>query len=481
MPDPSDMDNPDLSRYKPAAHHAAISRQLHRVDAGTDRRVIITMPPRHGKTELASHRFVPWFMGRDPYREVILSTYNQTFAEDHGRKIREIMLSPEYAQVFPETILRKDSKSAERLQTTESGLAFFAGVGGAITGRGADLFVIDDPLKNREEAESATIRDQIWNWFTSTAYTRLLPGGRVVIILTRWHEDDIVGRIFDEDYMDPEEAKTWKVLSLTAIAEDGDPLGRQKGEALWPERYPIETLDGIRRTLRAKGSRDWISLYQQRPTPDEGSYFLRTMFKPYSPGELPEALNKYGASDHALGTKQQNDASVLGCFGVDEHDVIWLLPDIVWGRLRCRATGRGDDRPASSVVGRSSGGRRRGISRSRSALPPRAPAGGEGSTQSVVEMTPTKDKLTRARSIMARAAMRADPRPGLRQVVAGRAQSASSSFPTRSMTTSSTGWPGRASVSTASRRSPSPRSTSYANTVSARDPGCASKRAVRRK
>jgi predicted phage terminase large subunit-like protein len=405
MPDPSDMDNPDLSRYKPAAHHAAISRQLHRVDAGTDRRVIITMPPRHGKTELASHRFVPWFMGRDPYREVILSTYNQTFAEDHGRKIREIMLSPEYAQVFPETILRKDSKSAERLQTTESGLAFFAGVGGAITGRGADLFVIDDPLKNREEAESATIRDQIWNWFTSTAYTRLLPGGRVVIILTRWHEDDIVGRIFDEDYMDPEEAKTWKVLSLTAVAEDGDPLGRQKGEALWPERYPIETLDGIRRTLRAKGSRDWISLYQQRPTPDEGSYFLRTMFKPYQPTELPKAMNFYGASDHAIGQKQTNDASVIGCIGVDEEDTIWILPDIAWGRL-------GADQQVEALIDQFQ--RRKPIfwwaekGHITDSIGPflRERMQEAKTYQAIVEMVPSKDKLARARSIMARAAMK---------------------------------------------------------------------------
>lgn len=185
MPHPADMDNPDLSRYAPADHHAAIARALQRIEAGRDLRVIITMPPRHGKTELASHRFTPWFVGRDPYREVILSTYNQTFAEDHGRKIREVMMSPEFAQVFPECVLRKDSKSAERLQTTEGGILFFAGVGGAITGRGADLFLIDDPIKNREEAESATIRDQVWDWFTSTAYTRLLPGGRVVIILTR--------------------------------------------------------------------------------------------------------------------------------------------------------------------------------------------------------------------------------------------------------------------------------------------------------
>lgn len=402
MPDPADMDNPELSRYKPDRHHAAIARALENVDAGKDLRLIITMPPRHGKSEMASHRFVPWFMGRDPYREVIMSTYNQTFAEDHGRKIREVMLSPEYAQVFPDAILRKDSKSAERLQTTDGGLAFFAGVGGAITGRGADLFLIDDPIKNREEAESGTIRDQVWDWFSSTAYTRLLPGGRMIIILTRWHEDDIVGRIFNPDYVDPKEAKKWKVLSLQAVAGDKDPLGRAKGEALWPARYPIETLDSIRGVI---GPRDWSALYQQNPTPDDGMYFLRTMFKSYQPEELPKELNVYGASDHAVGTSQQNDASVIGCFGVDENDDLWILPDVVWGRLP----------PEEQVEAMIEQFKRRKpifwwaekghITQS---IGPflRERMNEERAWQSIVDMTPTKDKLSRARSIMARAAVK---------------------------------------------------------------------------
>jgi predicted phage terminase large subunit-like protein len=402
MPDPADIDNPEMSRYKPAAHHAAIARALQRVEAGSDLRTIITMPPRHGKTELASHRFAPWFVGRDPYREVIVSTYNQTFAEDHGRKIRDVMMSSEYAQVFPEATLKRDSKSAERLQLTEGGLLFFAGVGGAITGRGADLFLIDDPFKNREEAESATIRDQVWNWFTSTAYTRLLPGGRVIIILTRWHEDDIVGRIFDPEYVDPKESAKWKVLSLQAVAGDGDPLGRAKGEALWPERYPIEVLDSIRGVV---GPRDWSALYQQNPTPDDGQYFLRTMFKPYQPGDLPKALNIYGMSDHAVGLKQRNDASVIGCIGVDEDDNIWILPDVVWGRFDA-------EQQVEAMIDQFL--RRKPIfwwsekGHISDSIGPflRERQQETKAWQAIHEMTPSKDKLTRARSIMARASMR---------------------------------------------------------------------------
>lgn len=402
MPDPRDLDNPDFSRYKPDRHHAAIARALQAVDVGKDLRVIITMPPRHGKTELASHRFTPWFVGRDPYREVILATYNQTFAEDHGRKIREVMLSPEYGQVFPDAMLKRDSQAVDRLQTTENGILFFSGVGGAITGRGADLFTIDDPFKNREEAESAAIRDQVWNWFTSTAYTRLLPGGRVVIILTRWHEDDIVGRIFNPDYVDPKEAAKWKILSLKALADDGDPLGRAKGEALWPARYDAETLASIRGVI---GTRDWSALYQQNPTPDDGAYFLRTMFKPYHPDELPKALNIYGMSDHAVGTKQTNDASVIGCIGVDEHGDIWILPDVAWGRFD-------GEQQVDAMLEQFQ--RRKPIfwwaekGHISQSLGPflRERQREEQVFQAIVEMTPIKDKLSRARSIMARASMR---------------------------------------------------------------------------
>lgn len=401
MPDPSDLENAALSRYRDEKHHRLIASKLEAVERGEIPRLIITIPPRHGKTEITSDRFTAWFVGRDPYREVILSTYNQEFAEDRGRKVRDIMQSPEYAQVFPEAVLKKDSKAADRLGLTDGGLVFFSGVGGAITGRGADLFTIDDPFKNREDAESLANRNAVWSWFTSTAFTRLLPGGRMVIILTRWHEDDIVGRIFNPDYVDPEEAAKWEILSLPAVANDNDALGREKGEALWPARYPIETLDSIRRTI---GPRDWSALYQQTPTPDDGQYFLRTMFSPYQPGDLPEALNMYGASDHALGTKQQNDASVLGCVGVDKSRQWWIMPDVAWGRLP----------PEQAVEAFIDQLRRHKpifwwaekghISQS---IGPflREQMRQEEVFGAIEEKTPVKDKLTRARGTMARAAM----------------------------------------------------------------------------
>lgn len=393
MPDPAEIDNPDLSRYTEAPHHKLIADKLEAVDRGDILRLIITMPPRHGKSELASRRFPAWFMGRDPYRQVIFATYNQTFAEDFGRDVREVMRLPEYKQVFPRTLLRSDSQASDRLKTTEGGVLFFAGAEGSVTGRGADLFLIDDPFKGRDDAESATMREKVWRFFTSTAYTRLMPGGRIVIILTRWHEDDIVGRIFNEDYVDPIEAKKWDVLSLPAMKD---------GQALWPERYPVEKLDEIRRVI---GSRDWSALYMQQPTPDDGQYFLRSMFKPYQPGELPKNLRKYAASDHAVGLQQQNDASVLGCVGVDEAGDIWITPDVAWGRYD--AEDQVEEVLAQIVrhkpifwwaeqghISKSIGPfLRRQMSERQIYC-------------AIEEMTPTKDKLARSRSIMARAAMR---------------------------------------------------------------------------
>lgn len=402
MPDPADLEDTDMSRYMPAEHHRLIAEKLEAVERGDILRLIITIPPRHGKTELTSDRFTAWFVGRDPYREVMLATYNQTFAEDRGRKIRDIMQTPEYAQVFPDAVLKKDSKASDRLGLTEGGVAFFLGVGGSATGRGADLFTIDDPFKNREDAESQVTRDGVWSWFTSSAFTRLLPGGRMVIILTRWHEDDIVGRIQNPDYVDPEEAAKWEIFTLPAVANDDDVLGREKGDALWPARYPIATLDSIRKTI---GPRDWSALYQQAPTPDDGQYFLRSMFLPYQPDELPEEANVYGASDHALGTKQQNDASVLGTIRVDKVGTWWIPPDVAWGRF-----------PPEEAVEAFLDQLRRNkpifwwaekghISQS---IGPflRERMRDEEVYAAIEEKTPTKDKLTRARGTMARAALR---------------------------------------------------------------------------
>lgn len=327
MPDPADPHNADLSRYAVGRHHTLLSQTLMDVEAGKKRRVIVTMPPRHGKSQLSTRLLPAWFMGRRPTRQTIVAAYNEDKARDFGRDVLSLMKEPAYAQIFPGCRLDPGAKSAEHVRTLAGGEMLFAGVGGSATGYGADLLIIDDPFKNRKEADSQARRDDVWSWFLDVASTRLMPGGAIVVVLTRWHEDDLVGRIMNPAYVPEDLAAGWHIINLPAIAEAADPLGREVGEPLWPEWYGLEVLDEIKRT----NPRGFISLYQQRPAPEEGSYFRKHMIKTYTQDQRPKNLRVYAASDHALSTDPQRDASVLLIFGVDADDQIWIL-DCWWGR-----------------------------------------------------------------------------------------------------------------------------------------------------
>ena len=331
IPDPEAPDDTSKSRYQPVKHHEVIAAALEEVEAGRMPRLIITMPPRHGKSELASRRFPAWFLGKDPYRQLIFSTYNDDFAQDFGRSVRATMRSTEFQQIFPGCKLRTGSQASDKIQTEEGGMLNFVGRGSGLTGRGADLLIIDDPIKDREEADSKNLRDKLWAWFTEAAMTRLMPGGRVVIIMTRWHEDDLIGRLTDpkNPCFDANEAASWKILALPAIADEDDAMGRKHGEALWPERFPLPVLEAQRRI----NPRGFSALYQGKPTPDDGDYFKRDWLKTYDhPSQLPANLRVYGASDHAVSVAQDADKTCLGCVGIDEDDNIWVLPDLFWRR-----------------------------------------------------------------------------------------------------------------------------------------------------
>jgi predicted phage terminase large subunit-like protein len=403
MPDPFNPEDSALSRYRPAKHHEVISAALEEVDAGRMPRLIITMPPRHGKSELASRRFPAWFMGRDPYRQLIFSTYNDDFAQDFGRSVRETMRSHAFQQVFPNCRLRAGSASADKIQTEEGGLMKFVGRGGGLTGRGADLLIIDDPIKDREEADSKSVRDKMWSWFTEAAMTRLMPGGRVVIIMTRWHEDDLIGRLTDprNPCYSKEEAENWSILALPAIATEGDPMGRQVGEALWPDQFPIDVLDKIKR-LNARG---FSALYQGQPTPDDGDFFKRDWLKTYdSPDKIPQNIRIYAASDHAVSVAQDADKTVLMCVGVDEEDNIWVLPDIFWRRAQTDTVCDGMlelMKRRKPIMWRAEKGH---ISK---AIGPflRKRMHEERIYCPIEEVTPVKDKQTRAQAIRGRMAM----------------------------------------------------------------------------
>jgi len=332
MPDKEDPDDAELTRYQAQYFHRALAKALEDVEAGRRLRLIITFPPRHGKSELSSKRFPAWYIGRDPYRYVAVCTYNQTFAEDFGKAVRGIMLTPAYRQVFPNVELKTGSKASDRLETEEGGALFFLGRGGTITGRGADLIIIDDPIKNSEEARSETVRNALWEWFQNDIKSRFMSDtGSMIVIQTRWHEDDLVGRITDptNPHYDAEEAEAWDIINIPAIAEENDVLGRQPGEPLWPERFGIEYLNAFKRT-NPKG---FSALYQQRPTPEDGDFFQAHMIQPYKAGAAPERLRIYAASDHAVGTKQEHDKTCLMIVGVDERNMIWIL-DVWWRRAK---------------------------------------------------------------------------------------------------------------------------------------------------
>ncbi len=291
--------NPD---YQAADHHRLICSKLEAVERGEIDRLMIFMPPRHGKSELASRRFPAWYIGKHPTNQIITASYGADLATDFGREVRDIVTSPEYGNVF-RTRLREDSRAANRWNTDKGGAYVATGVGGAITGRGANIALIDDPIKDRQDADSETIRDKIEKWYTSTLYSRLMPGGAVILIQTRWHEDDLAGRLLER--MEKQTGDQWAVLDLPAVKDD---------EALWPAWYNLKALNRIK---VAVGPRDWNSLYQQNPTPDEGTYFKRDNFFRYDPRKMPE-VRKYQTADFAVTEKSEEtdpDYTEIGVHG----------------------------------------------------------------------------------------------------------------------------------------------------------------------
>jgi predicted phage terminase large subunit-like protein len=294
--------------FELAAHHRIIIDKLEAVERDEIRRLMIFMPPRHGKSLLATQMFPAWFLGRHPDRFVISASYGQDLADDFGRKVRNLISAPIHRTLFPICRLADDSASMRRFNTQAGGSYYAVGRGGPITGRGAHLLVIDDPLKDREEALSETIRRGLHEWYSHVAYTRLQPGAAIVLIETRWHEDDLAGRLLSE-HAD----EHWVVVSLPAIAEVDESF-RQAGEALWPGRFPLPDLERIRQSI---GSAAWASLYQQRPAAAEGAIFKRDWMRTYR--EAPQSFQRIIQSwDTAFKTGAENDYSVVTTWGSAE-------------------------------------------------------------------------------------------------------------------------------------------------------------------
>lgn len=267
------------------------------VVAGRSPRLMLTMPPRHGKSELASRRFPAYALGRYPDLSVISTSYAADLSSRMNRDVQRVIDSPEYRELFPGTALYgkniRTVGNGSYLRNSDifevvghAGCYRSAGVGGGITGMGGHIVIVDDPFKDRASADSPTIRQNVWDWYTSTLYTRLAPGGGVLIINTRWHMADLSGRLLEAAARG--EGDHWRVVNFPAIATEDEPH-RKAGEALHPERYPLEQLLAIKKAL---GTRDWEALYQQRPTPDGGAIFKSEWLRFWLPKDLPEQFDQ---------------------------------------------------------------------------------------------------------------------------------------------------------------------------------------------
>lgn len=277
-----------MPTFEESWHHKLVCEYLDAFVRLDITRLIISLPPRHTKSEFVSRRLPALILGQDPDAPIIAASYGADLARRMNRDVQRIMDDAAYRRLFPETKLFGSNvrtveqgswlRNSDMFEVVEyNGYYRGAGVGGAITGMGMQYGIIDDPIKNRQDANSPTIRQTIWDWYTSTFRTRLAPGGGILVTMTRWHEADLVGRLLDLAKSDPQ-ADQWTVLSLPAIAEEpiADYDQRQPGEALWPTRFDLNELAKTRVSL---GSYDWNSLYQQRPAPPEGGMFKRHWFE----------------------------------------------------------------------------------------------------------------------------------------------------------------------------------------------------------
>lgn len=300
-----------LCGFDPAAHHRIIINELELLARGEVDRLALFLPPGSAKSTYASVLFPPWFLSRRPDACIIAASHTAELAEKWGRRVRNLVAqNAETLRVG----VAGDSSAAGRWETSAGGEYFAAGVGGSVTGRRADLAIIDDPIRSREDADSQTIRDKQWDWWRFDLQTRLKPGAGVILIQTRWHDDDLAGRILSE------EADRWRIVKLPmeATAND-DPLGRALGEPLWPEWFN----DAMRADAK-RDARVWSALYQQEPTPEEGDYFKAEWIVPVQSLPPVAEMRVYGGSDYAV-TSDGGDYTVHAVVGLDADENMYLL------------------------------------------------------------------------------------------------------------------------------------------------------------
>lgn len=347
MPDPEDVDDAERSLFCITPLAKLLCELLEKVERGELLRVCVSVGPQFGKSQIISRGFPAWAAGRKPSRNFMLGTYNQDFAEEFGGEVRGISTTSSFRQVFPKFAFKPGSAAKDFMVTMAGGKMSFVGRGGSGTGKPADIWVVDDALKDDKEAQSVAVRKELRNWLTKVVFTRCHSKSAVVILNTRWHDDDPIGWLCDPSHPDhdPLIAKNWTYINLPAVVSSPelaaalglklevptDPevisqFGDKPMAALWDERKPLTFLAEQRR-LDPKG---FEALYMGNPTPDDGDFFKSDWLVGYKPEELPRNLMKYSASDHAISVGEGRDSSCFGTVGVDSEGIIWVLPDLYW-------------------------------------------------------------------------------------------------------------------------------------------------------
>jgi predicted phage terminase large subunit-like protein len=283
-------------------HHRIIAEALDRVIAGKCKRLMIAMPPRHGKSQMGSYLFPAYLMGRDPRSKLIVASHTAELAQRFGRMIRNLMEEDKYKELFPNMLLSVDSKAAGRWNTQQGGEAFFIGKGGAMTGRGGDVIILDDIL-DEQDAMSDTAMENTWEWYTSGPRQRLQPNGAIVVINTRWKTDDLSGRLLKMHGQ--VKSDQWELLEFPAILPSGG--------SLWPGFWPIDELEKVKMSI---GLKKWNAQWQQQPTNEDGAVLKRNWWKRWKHDEPPECSYVIQTYDTAYSKKETADYSVISTWGV---------------------------------------------------------------------------------------------------------------------------------------------------------------------
>ena len=310
-------------------HHALMAKKFEEIAEGKLKRLIINMPPRHTKSEFASYLFPSWFLGKYPNKKVIQTSNTGDLAVNFGRKVRNLVSGEQYAKIFLDVALRQDSKSAGRWATNKNGEYFAIGVGGTVTGKGADILIIDDPHSEQEAALAAgnpAVFDAVYEWYTSGPRQRLQPGGAIVIVMTRWAERDLTGRVL-KDAGKRDALDEWEVIELPAILPSGNPL--------WPEFWSLKELEDLREELPPS---KWNAQYQQAPTGEEGAIVKREWWKIWEKDDPPQCEFIIQSWDTAFTKNERSDYSACTTWGVfhlneDEKDVNIIMLDAFQKRM----------------------------------------------------------------------------------------------------------------------------------------------------